>query len=716
VPALIASAALQAGAVAGYHLTRPPEPTVLVVRLGGEGSGQVLVTQDGRSAPLLRCASASCRIEVEPGTALRLIALPGADATFEGWQQIPGRPPVALQPWLGDPLAACLSDRLSSAELVARSLAGDALQCALTVDRTVRVEAVFGVQPTEAEIAFADLDAIDGVELPALRPPREEIDAEKLDEAALEVAVVPPPPDQAVPPPPPPPPEEARPEEKTEKEPPPPIPQDMRMVEVPDKNEVEDEPDDATHLSDKNRDVAEETAATETNLEKEAEGEAKASVESPDTTSPEVGGPEDDIAQLEISEATSTEREVETDRSGESDEAKGVIKGEAGDNGDGGDGTDPGLLSMRGIQGRGSLPEQADGKKPGAKGKRGIKTQLDIEDYERIVGKDKVDDERATAQRRMSAKRGRWEKKMAAIKSALENFTPDVRPGNQTALKTRAHPFAVYVARMHRRIHELWGFGFLEDLDSKGSSHPMNDMELVVVIEMSINPNGTVHKTSIAKTSGQLTFDVAALDTVITSGPYEETPEKIRSVDQRVYLRWAFYRNWRQCGTFNVEPYILTEIPGGIEPLDDAATGGGRPKVTTATLTPGRGEVAETAPRSTVKDSAALYAANQWVSGYANADLDKLVRFSAVPFRAGEVIAAENGPSLRQMYEGLIVESGPMKDWALLTPAEYEKRVGAEVPVHDDSLFLVLRTAKESFALVMAKTKSGEYRATQLAR
>lgn len=701
--------------MAGYHVTRPPEPTVLVVRLGGEGAGQVLVTQDGRSAPLLRCASASCRIEVEPGTALRLVALPGEDATFEGWQQIPGRPPVALQPWLGDPLAACLSDRLSSAELVARSLAGDALQCALTVDRTVRVEAVFGVQPTEAEIAFANLDAIDGVELPALRPPREEIDAEKLDEAALEVAVVPPPPDQAIPPPPPPP-EEARPEEKTEKEPPPPIPQDMRMVEVPDKNEVEDEPDDATHLSDKNRDVAEETAATETNLEKEAEGEAKASIESPDTTSPEVGGPEDEIAQLEISEATSTEREVETDRSGESDEAKGVIKGEAGDNGDGGDGTDPGLLSMRGIQGRGSLPEQADGKKPGAKGKRGIKTQLDIEDYERIVGKEKVDDERATAQRRMSAKRGRWEKKMAAIKSALENFTPDVRPGNQTALKTRAHPFAVYVARMHRRIHELWGFGFLEDLDSKGSNHPMNDMELVVVIEMSINPNGTVHKTSIAKTSGQLTFDVAALDTVITSGPYEETPEKIRSVDQRVYLRWAFYRNWRQCGTFNVEPYILTEIPGGIEPLDGAATDGGRPKVTTATLTPGRGEVAETAPRSTVKDSAALYAANQWVSGYANADLDKLVRFSAVPFRAGEVIAAENGPSLRQMYEGLIVESGPMKDWALLTPAEYEKRVGAEVPVHDDSLFLVLRTAKESFALVMAKTKSGEYRATQLAR
>ena len=88
----------------------------------------------------------------------------------------------------------------------------------------------------------------------------------------------------------------------------------------------------------------------------------------------------------------------------------------------------------------------------------------------------------------MSAKKGRWEPKLEAIKSSLENFVPDVRPGNQTALKTRAHPYALYVARMHRRIHELWGFGFLEDLDSKGANHPMNDMELVVVIEIAEAP------------------------------------------------------------------------------------------------------------------------------------------------------------------------------------------------------------------------------------
>ena len=192
------------------------------------------------------------------------------------------------------------------------------------------------------------------------------------------------------------------------------------------------------------------------------------------------------------------------------------------------------------------------------------------------MGHEKVDEERRgrggckmSGARRALGGSG----KLDAIKSSLENFVPDVRPGNQTALKTRAHPYALYIARMHRRIHELWGFGFLESLDSKGADYPLNNPDLWVNLELSVNPDGTVHKVTIAKTSGKTEFDVAAVDTVISAGPYEATPEAIRSVDGRIYLRWGFYRNWRQCGTFNVEPYILTEVPddGGAGVLDDGA-------------------------------------------------------------------------------------------------------------------------------------------------
>jgi hypothetical protein len=65
------------------------------------------------------------------------------------------------------------------------------------------------------------------------------------------------------------------------------------------------------------------------------------------------------------------------------------------------------------------------------------------------------------------------------------------------------------------------------------------------------------------------------------------------------------------------------------------------------------------------------------------------------------------------MYSGLVVESGPMKDWKLLTPNEYG---GAGGGLPEGDLVLQVRTAKEAFAVVLSRTKSGDYRATQLAR
>jgi TonB family protein len=323
----------------------------------------------------------------------------------------------------------------------------------------------------------------------------------------------------------------------------------------------------------------------------------------------------------------------------------------------------------------------------------------------------------------MSAKKGRWEKKLQAIKSSLENFVPDVRHGNQTALKTRAHPFALYVARMHRRIHELWGFGFLESLDDKSASYPLNNPDLWTNLEVSVNEDGSVHKVTIAKTSGKTEFDVAAIDTVLSSAPFEQTPEAIRSVDGRVYLRWGFYRNWRQCGTFNVEPYILTDVPDdGGKGLDDGELvrntaklpGKKRPPMGERPVTPDDGKSKDrVSPTTSVTDKEAVFAANLFVSAFATAQIDKLVKYSAVPFYAGGKVAAASPAELKEMYSGLIVESGPLKDWKLLTASEYASGSGT---LPEGNLVLQVRTAKESFAVVLTRTKSGDYRATQLAR
>ena len=80
------------------------------------------------------------------------------------------------------------------------------------------------------------------------------------------------------------------------------------------------------------------------------------------------------------------------------------------------------------------------------------------------------------------------------MQAALENFIPEVRPGNQTALNTRAAPFAAYIARMHRSIHQLWGFGQMEDWDEKPGSSPYNNPNLLTELELVLNGDGTIDK------------------------------------------------------------------------------------------------------------------------------------------------------------------------------------------------------------------------------
>ena len=678
----------------------PPPPVVLRLDLGGEGTGTVHVALASEGTLLARCGKPDeddgrCRVEIPADRWVTLTAIRGEKMTFEGWS---GCEPHAE----------------------------DVLACDLMMFQDREIALRFGKVPEELEVAWVEPPPDAAIEVPALPRPDAPFEPEKLDEEAVELAMVQVPPDEAVvlpppspPPPPPPPAAEAPP-------PPPPMPPpEMRMVEVPDENEVEQAPEDATHLSDKNRDVAEETAATETNLEKELKGDQAPSVKSDDTTSPEIGGPDDKIAQLEDTTSEWNALDRSSDHSGEAEVASGQVVGETGDDGEDGEGAtrEPGLMAMRGIDGRGRLLDDkpGDGKKPGRKGAPGLHRKLDLDDYERIVGKDEAEKERVLARAKMSARKGRWERKLEAIKSSLENFTPDVRPGNQTALKTRAHPFAVYVARMHRRIHELWGFGFLADLDGKSSSHELNDFDLFTVIELAVNPDGTVHKTTIAKTSGKLTFDVAAIDTILSAAPYEETPEAIRSVDGRVYLRWGFYRNWRQCGTFNVEPYILTEIPGGAEPLDDGAALAGtvrkKPRRGDQPVTPApTGDGATPKPPPATDNRAASYAANMWVAGFTSGSTARMMRVTALPLKAGGRVAAATQPDLQSVYEQLLVETGTMRDWKLLTPSEFTARSGIPAAVAADAMVLYLVAGKERFGVVLPPTRSGEYRATEILR
>ena len=734
-----------------YEATRTVPDPVLRVVVGGDGSGIVFSAPAG-----IQCGN-ECSLSLDRGSLVKLTATIGEGSTFEGWTGPCGSQAHELFDWSSEilfPGGAPASDEQRALfdfleDASSEPLAEYPLECEVFLDASTEIAATFGVPPEEVEVAMLT-DPLPQTEeeettlaLPKVALLPEEIldlteELEELAEPEPEPELVVPIPKPIVPVAEPPPQIAAAPK--------------MKAVETPDENEVEEAPDDARFLSDKNRDVAEETHATETNLAKQSDGERVASVES-DVESEEIGGEEEEIAQLEELEETSMDAERDNDEAVGSESGEIVKRhsgddGESGEDGESGDDSPsktPGLLSMRNIDGRGALGSSGEpaedvasdpgsGGSRGKRGKRGMpgpKLRLDQEDYERIVGKEVADSEQAVARRKQSRRRGRWERKLGMLKSSLENFTPEVRAGNQTALKTRAAPFAVYIARMHRRIHELWGFGFLDDLDSKSSSHELNNWNLVTKLEIVINPDGTIHKMTIARPSGVLSFDVAALDVIDTAGPYESTPSEIRSPDGRVYMHWSFHRDWRQCGTFGAEPFILSSAPkGGDRGMDDSQLlRNSRNRRTNAPAAPQpaptRSDAAAASARANANlaspdDPAAEHTANLWLAAFVAGNSGKLASLSAGPFYSGGKVVATSQADIAGIYKTVIGElpSRRIRDWKLLSAAGYRRSLGslpAGLDAKGTELFFVIKLKKDILTMVLENGKNG-YRVTGLYR
>ena len=163
-------------------------------------------------------------------------------------------------------------------------------------------------------------------------------------------------------------------------------------------------------------------------------------------------------------------------------------------------------------------------------------------------------------QRRTQSRGGQREENWKKFRAAVENFVDRVKPGNQTALNAAASPFAAYLAEMHRSIHREFAMRFLPSLPVVGGAFA--DPTLVTRLEIIVNHDGSLHEVGVVRTSGFTPFDYGAWNAVTRAAPFPQPPKRILSGDGRVYLRWDFYSNERQCGTFNAEPFILPN-PGG---------------------------------------------------------------------------------------------------------------------------------------------------------
>jgi len=237
-----------------------------------------------------------------------------------------------------------------------------------------------------------------------------------------------------------------------------------------------------------------------------------------------------------------------------------------------------------------SIPKAADGDIAMAKPTRGapadparlkagdkVRLALSQKDFEYLFGAD-AEAERRLAETHKSTRKGSIAQKLARVQAALENFVPEVQPGNTTELSTRAAPFAAYIARMHRSIHKLWGFDQLEAWDELTGSSPLNNPKLATTLEAVINRDGTIDKVTIVRTSGYLGFDAAAIDVLYTAGPFPDPPREIRSPDGKIYVHWTFHRDERQCTPAFTQYFILADKPhhkGGVVDRPEAPHAGG---------------------------------------------------------------------------------------------------------------------------------------------
>ncbi|HVX95392.1 MAG TPA: energy transducer TonB [Polyangia bacterium] len=555
------------------------------------------------------------------------------------------------------------------------------------------------------------------------------------------------------------------------KPPPPEQTQNKKSVEVENENN-QAPPPDAKYLAEKNNRVDRETRATETNLEKASKGKDEPASAPSDRKDEKVGGPKDQIRQLADEKSAAGKMAPSVTPHKEAELASPDQRREKS------------LLALRDPAPRTheltpetadpSLPHAADGelaeRPPSARGAdsradraKGNKVKLAItgSDYEYMFGAD-AEAERRLAKKMKSTRMGQFRERQARVQSSLENFIPEVQPGNQTALNTRAAPFAAFVARMHRSIHVLWGFGALEDWDELGSSSPLNNQNLLTTLEIVLNSDGTVDKVTIVRASGYLPYDTAAIDTAFAAGPYPEPPREIRSANGKIYVHWRFYRDGRQCATPGVDYFILNNPPkdgdrsavagGGLTPARNALEAGApvregprrlrrdvgddeahRAKMQALDQEVARAEgrasasshgdeepapesartAAAAAPVAEARDPDARAVATRFFSGLSRGDLGLMSGLSEVPFRTtggGTVkTKAELGPMLKDLSSELGQKA--VSSVQVMTAAGVRSMLGRLPPGLDDGTGLVFAVAvlPDGDALIASLAKRGAF-------
>ena len=316
-------------------------------------------------------------------------------------------------------------------------------------------------------------------------------------------------------------------------------------------NSSEEKPAELQNVHGEDKRIPDKREAKEKPLEPSKMGQGEARAEAVAHAPSKGGSPSQNQAQNEV--AAGSERTGGEDQMLVIQDGSGTIRVRRATPGHG-----PGDAGGEAHKGaRAEAPREAGGRVGD-----GSNLKLSWSTFESTFGADELRQQRDAylEQQRTKSRGGQREEDWKKFRAAVENFVDRVKPGNQTALNAAASPFAAYLAEMHRSIHREFAMRFLPSLPLVGGA--FSDPTLVTRLEIIVNQDGSLHQVGVVRTSGFTAFDYGAWNAVTKAAPFPQPPKKILSGDGRVYMRWDFYNNERQCGTFNAEPYILPN-PGG---------------------------------------------------------------------------------------------------------------------------------------------------------
>jgi hypothetical protein len=450
--------------------------------------------------------------------------------------------------------------------------------------------------PPPIEIEIQDTPAEPPEEEPEVELPR----APAEEEARVARREEPEPPTPA-----PPPPREERVEEIVEQQPPPPVEAPLAVRQRSQNPDAV--PDRARFIAEENNRVEEETVARVRNDEVDSQdvqtgagqpteelydGNAAATevAEGPEreeeTRAPETRemvtireepppNPERARRRLERQAGTEQRRQAPSSAPTEvhdSDGSLAVAVREAITIGPASDGSPPSPEGLGGRDQRGTARRSRTGAATGV-GARAPDLDVSWEEFEESIGRRELEEEHEhwMAARRTRIRGSNREREWRQFRAAIENYVPNVRPGNQTSLNAVASPFANYISDVHRQIHREFAHNFLAGLPLGGDS-PFSDASLYTKLEIILNRDGSVHRVGVVRASGLLPYDLGAFRSVMRAQPYPAPPAAILSGDGRVYLHWSFHRVSPLCATTNAEPYILQSPPGSSverDPISD---------------------------------------------------------------------------------------------------------------------------------------------------